>query len=307
MDVLSKDMFLFYILRVLTIQIGSSPKFIESKGRPNAFVTGFENGVLLIQRSKAPSNMMDPSVVQFMADGNGNSLIKFGNHKFLCSHPQKNHIGMCNTGEIKNSQWKIEKLKMNVYLIKQKGQCLTAILTPGRKMKKYRMKLQNCQKNFKWNIRDAIADQYTSDEGDESSSLNPENKEATIMDQLAEIDDIATSAHCKYKDLKDEIIQPDPVNESEKMKSNLNKHSTPFIYKDDNKYDKNVLMEDHHTGLVHNEDVNCDQPDYAFGLGESFYNVYDFLNRKIPISTIPKGKSQEPCSAHDILDDHHER
>lgn len=290
------NMFLIFIVEVMTTKIDSLPKFIESEDRADAFVTGFGNGVLLIQRSNEPSNTLDPSIVNFIADDEGFYVIKFADHKFLCSHPQKNHIGICNTGDIKNSKWKIEKTK-NHYLIKQKDQCLTAVFATKFKMRKYRLKLQKCKKNFKWKIGDVTTDQFTS---------NEEEDQSTIKDELAEIDDITNSADCTLKCLKDEILQIDSVCDSEKEKSNLNKHSTPFIYKDDNKYDKRIKKVHHETGLVYNDDVNYAQPDYAFGLGKNFFNVYDFLNDKIPNSTIPSRRSKGPCSAHKILKGHHE-
>ncbi|KRH94958.1 hypothetical protein M153_8800018433 [Pseudoloma neurophilia] len=291
-------LFLFFT-KIFSVDFGPMPKLIELENRKNTFITSFSNGILLVKRTEEPTNINDPSVVQLIKEDPSGFIIKFGSNKYLCSHPKKNHIGICNTSSIKNTKWKIDKLK-DSYLIKQNGKCLTAIIKSGAKKRKYRLKLQECSKNHKWKIENVPppidSDGNTIDD-DCGFDLQNDKNDVTIIDELKEANDLAKQADVKYKSLRTEILK-EPLYDG--TESNINKPSSPFTYFDDNEFDKLVKI-DHSTGLVYNDNVKCPQPDYSFRLGGNFYNVYDFLDQKVPLSTIPIGKAKDPCSANKIL------
>ena len=63
-------MLFFYILKIFASKIGPLPKIIELPNRKDSYITGFSNGVLLIQRSEEPTRIIDPSIVHFIEEDN---------------------------------------------------------------------------------------------------------------------------------------------------------------------------------------------------------------------------------------------
>lgn len=283
-------------------EMDNRPKVIESKSSAYSFITNLADGALVVRKVRDPTFVEDPSVVNFIpTESSGEYLIKFSDKKFLCSHPEKSHIGICNMPEMKSTHFTIVKQK-DYYLIKQGKKCVRRHGKITRGKLKFRLKLKNCEhKRSKWRIRNVDFD-IPDEEPEEESTLPSESKKekgTTIMDRINEFDYVAGKRDKKLENIEKGMAKTKtPFHLKDSNSSDEDPMiERPFVYLNDEGVTKKVLKEDEE-GIPYYKNQHCPQPYNPVSFKHKFYNFYDFLSDRIPV-LMPAGKLENPCSGSD--------
>lgn len=281
---------LFLKLLVKAIEITKGQKMIEASDTSSLILVEVNNNISVSFKGSEISDRIDrPYLVKIIHKKGDNYFIKFKSGNYLCTNWLNNRPKMCKKKKSRNTSWTIKE-KDNVYTISRKGKCLGKKKSKKKK-NEYKLVIQSCNKKLElWNIRNITPDK--NDNLEDSDEKNLGDGDGTLLQKLKDLQSFASEANKQKKNDRKFFGIKDSYDD-EKSKRKKEKNANIFTFPEGSEQQKDIMIHDA-AGIVYKGHLSCPSP-LADPKKNAFFNFYDFIKKRIPISNMTYTNTDHLC------------